>query len=504
MNATATSKSRRLFRPARQPRTRLGVEALENRIVPAVNFVESEPNNTPATADVIARLPATQVVLSGAVDAAGDRDWFRLDLRAGDVVGAVVKGQTGLNPAVRLINAAGDLMMSNDDLARNGTFLPQESPLPHSTRSATDAGVYYVIATAGTYFLEVSASADASTGKYDLDTMVARPGTEALPAGSRQILFLDFDGSTVNFSHFIGRKGFGINRLSPLAPRLPEWGLTAADVDAVIDAVIARVSDGLSTYVGANGLNSNFGIQILNSRDHTDRFGNDPLVSRVVVGGTQAEAEFPGNLIGEAEDVDVGNYKTDDEAVATLDFVKGGIDFYHPAADRLVDFVATGIAALVLHEAGHIFGCFHTDQPEADHGSGVPSLMDGDVLANLVRAFGPDAVFGTSDDFTLRYAVDGYGEAFQGRDDALNTVAFGLSVGTATASARSYAILGQLDALTIHNAAARRDEVAWPRVSGSKLDLASTLFVDAASLNLVTHKSFPGDPNMTGPSVVIS
>jgi len=122
-------------------------------------------------------------------------------------------------------------MMSNDDLGRNGTALPQESPLPHNNRSATDAGVYYVIATAGTYYLEVSASADASTGKYDVDTMVARPGTEALPAGSRQILFLDFDVAT--------------------------------------------------------GLNPNFGVQILNSRDDADHFGNDPLVSRVVVGGTQ-------------------------------------------------------------------------------------------------------------------------------------------------------------------------------------------------------------------------
>src|SRR5262249_2773896 len=158
---------------------RLAVEPLEDRTTPSVNLVESEPNNTPAAADVIDRLPSTQVIVGGAVNTPGDRDWFRLDLRAGDVLGAAARGQGSLNPALRLVDPAGRLLFANDDVDNplhpgwGQTFLPDESPLP-SAHIKTDAEVSYIISTAGTYFLEVSASGDASTGRYELDTMVAR------------------------------------------------------------------------------------------------------------------------------------------------------------------------------------------------------------------------------------------------------------------------------------------------------------------------------------------
>src|SRR5262245_25518808 len=119
-------------------RVRLTVEALEDRTVPSVNIVETEPNNTPAAADIIDRLPATPVIVSGAVNAVGDRDWFRLDLKAGDVIGAALQGRNGLNPALRLVGSAGTLLIANDDANGSGrTFLPRESPLPYTTRSAT-------------------------------------------------------------------------------------------------------------------------------------------------------------------------------------------------------------------------------------------------------------------------------------------------------------------------------------------------------------------------------
>src|SRR5262249_25685006 len=156
----------------------------EDRSVPSVSLLETEPNNTPATADVIDRLPATPVIVSGSVSGLGDRDWFRLDLQAGGVVGAALQGPSGLNPGLRFVDPAGTLVVANDDAAGLGqTLIPSESPLPY-TRSASDAEVYTVISAAGTYFLEVSASGDASTGKYDLDTMVARPGLEARPVGT--------------------------------------------------------------------------------------------------------------------------------------------------------------------------------------------------------------------------------------------------------------------------------------------------------------------------------
>src|SRR5262245_9575452 len=93
MSAIATSQARRLVRPARPPDTRLRADPVEYRTVPSVSLVEPEPNNAAATADVIHRLAHAQVIVSGDVNAVGDRDWFRLDLQAGDVVGAALKGQ---------------------------------------------------------------------------------------------------------------------------------------------------------------------------------------------------------------------------------------------------------------------------------------------------------------------------------------------------------------------------------------------------------------------------
>jgi hypothetical protein len=411
---------------------RLGVEVLEDRTMLSVNLVESETNNTPAAANVIDRLLSTQVIVSGAVNTLGDRDWFRLELQAGDVFGAAARGRGSLNPSLRLLDSAGTLLFANDDSSKWGqTYLPSDSPLPRATKNS-DAEANYVMSTAGTYYLEVSASGDARTGSYEMDTMVARPGMEAKPVGTRQILFLDFDGADVDLNKFADKDAGGIRHLSPLSSFLPAWELTAADEDAIIDAVLARVTDNLSTYLQANGENDNFGIEILNSRDHTDRFGIDPLVSRVVVGGTTAEAHLP-DADGKSQDVDVGNFKTDDEAIVTLDFVAGGLALPNHTANQAIDFIAIGIATLVVHEAGHIFGVFHSTSP-TDTDPGLVGLSDTRTNSCLGISFGPDGLFQTEDDFELRFITDDYDleSPYRGRNDTLNTVAFGLSVGLGT------------------------------------------------------------------------
>jgi hypothetical protein len=92
---------------------------------------------------------------------------------------------------------------------------------------------------------------------------------------------------------------------------LPNWGLTAADENSVIDGIDAEVAENLSRDVSGvlgRGLNGDytitghagdFQIEILNSRDNPNPYGLYPNVSQVIVGGTLAEllGEFIGNVV---------------------------------------------------------------------------------------------------------------------------------------------------------------------------------------------------------------
>ena len=62
----------------------------------------------------------------------------------------------------------------------------------------------------------------------------------------------------------------------------------------------------------ASGLNPDFRIRILNSRDHRDPWGN-ANVSRVIVGGTIAESGI--DTIGIAQSIDPGNFETEESAL---------------------------------------------------------------------------------------------------------------------------------------------------------------------------------------------
>src|SRR5262245_10479325 len=402
-------------RPAqlkRSARTRLRVEGLEDRACPSINLPETEPNDSPAAAQPLPRVPDVNVIVNGDIRA-GDRDWFRLSLHAGDVFGVALDSLSPLNPALRLVDAGGNLLIRNDNSNLTGYHsLPHASPLPTNIDNPLGAEVYYVVRTAGTYYLEASAAGDASTGKYKMDMVVARPGLERQPVGTKQVLFVDFDGASVNFSNFehADHDG-GTRRLSPLSAFLGEWGLTPADENAVIDATLAVMRARLSGDIRALGLNGDFAatgrpgdfdIEIRNSRDNADTFGTDPFVSRVVIGGTTDEVGFTG--AGLAPDIDPGNFQTNDEAVVKLSFVKNLLDRIpvQPPHTR-IELIGLLIGSFACHEAGHIFGNFHTDISTTDLFAGVPNLMDSNAGLPFLR--GPDQVFGTADDGVSTFGV---------------------------------------------------------------------------------------------------
>jgi Ca2+-binding RTX toxin-like protein len=370
-----------------------------------------------------------------------DFDYYSFDVAAGDVFGANVLGNVH---QLRLLKPDGTLLQISSNPVDP---YPASSPLPvGGTVSLAD-----VISTPGRYAVAVSTG----VGPYTLQLRDFRPGLEQQPVGSHQILYLDFSGQGFAPQDALGAAFPDAGPLSPLASFLPNWGLTAADENSVIDAISAQVVQDLAHDVSGvvgHGLNGDytvtgragdFQIEILNSRDNPGVYGQ-PNVSRVIVGGTLAELGDPdGDFVGLSPTIDVGNFATAETAIVVLDTFSDTTNplqdpaHGHPFGDYLgaiprapgvsmTDVLGTFIGNVVSHEAGHFFGNWHTDPAQVN-------IMDGGGLRHQIEeAVGPDQVFGTADDLHFHFGQSNYSpfESYPGGlEDTLNDIAFGLSTG---------------------------------------------------------------------------
>ena len=227
-----------------------------------------------------------------------------------------------------------------------------------------------------------------------------------------QTIFLDFDGAAGQHRHLRRARACGSCRRC--RPSSAAGASPAAQENALINRDRrdghARTSGGTVA-----GLNGEFGLSILNSRDHADPFGQ-PNVSRLIVGGTIAESGI--DTIGIAQSIDPGNFETEETALILLDVVSSdpaGDDasfntYLTPASDR-VRFVGTALGNIASHEAGHFFGNFHVDQFNA-----VLNLMDQGGNFPLLYGVGPDGIGGTADDADVDFGEDilNPGEGFTG------------------------------------------------------------------------------------------
>ena len=339
-----------------------------------------------------------------------DLDFYAFDLVAGDVIGANI---TGGGTFVSLFDPTFiQLVGSTQDFS--GIY-PASSLLP----GGGVAAAAYVAPTTGMYTMLVSIG----SGAYTLQLRAFRP-TREMRRGP-QVVFLDFDGETLDTSIFGGP---GVAALSPLSSFLAGWALSGTDENAVIDAIVASFEENLKTDLAAMDNNPDFDIEVRNSRDDADPFGRLD-VSRVVVGGRITELGV--STIGIAESIDPGNFDWSESAVVLLDLLSG------PAADpnslnsialgggaTIIDLIGEAIGSIAAHEAGHFFASFHTDNANA-----LPNIMDsGGNLGNTLGV-GPDGIFGTGDDVDVDFEFDSYApsEGFSGLEDTLNITAFGLT-----------------------------------------------------------------------------
>ena len=406
-----------------------------------------------------------------------DIDYFAVDLEAGDIVGVNSRGRVN---DVQLVAPNGTVLVgSNQSLT---DFVPEESPIPRGGV----ASFAYVAPRTGTYHIRVMNSGfsllselplvgpapgnytldgqDRGPGNYEVQARLFRPQLEQSPIGTHQILFLDFDGETINTNFWDPDFG-GPRTLSPMADFLSGAGISSFQESEVIDAILEAVNEDFRElgFRGNNGdfirtgRNGDYRIEIRNSRDHADPFGL-PNVSRVVIGGSSDEIAIPG-FYGIAQTVDVGNFDTEETAVVLMDgftgpafflgFVdldldgqpddldgdgqpdavdvpdEGSVNHYLTARGMTqIDLLARAVGNVTVHEAGHYFGAYHTGEELID-------IMDqGGSPANLYEA-GPDRILGTQDDTDIDFAVDEYvpNEGFTGAEDTVNTLAFGLSTG---------------------------------------------------------------------------
>ncbi|MFD4671491.1 hypothetical protein ACFWNN_17270 [Lentzea sp. NPDC058450] len=333
----------------------------------------------------------------------GDKDFYSVRLKAGDVLGASVTGS-----ARKLVvhdTAGREVQGSRQDFS---VVYPPSSPLPGGGNAVVD----FVAPSAGRYYLGV----EDGEGRYDLTLKALRPGAEA---AGLQTVFVDFDGALVDTTPYGGE---GVKSLSPMANFLAAWGLGPADEAAVSTAAVDALRENL-------GLSGRFGVRILNSRDHADPWGRKN-VSRLVIGGTIAESGV--STVAIAQSIDPGNFAHEETALVQLDLLSAPAGpsvslntYLTPASDK-TRFIGRALGNIAAHELGHLSGSWHQHQfNEHD------TLMDQGGNAPAMFAVGADGIGGNADDVDIDFGEDVFvpNEGFTGVEDAANRTRWGYSRG---------------------------------------------------------------------------
>lgn len=339
-----------------------------------------------------------------------DIDIFAVDLKAGDIFDIATQGGV---TELFVYNEDGSFWFSTN--TNEGFFgYSANSPL----QTAGNAVAAQVVPEDGRYYIVGAPSGSNASYTYGLRTY--RPVTESLPVGAQQILYVDFDGGFFAADQFSrGVPTGGIIRVPSLQESLPLVGVqlqdnaayeslirdTLAEVDLHFQSIAANGSNGDYSSTGIAG---QYGITILNSLDHADPGLNNPFVTRILVGGTNADIGQAG-LLGVSPSGDIGNFDLSEIVLSPVDLVAGySTQFPISNTTSVLDAIARTIAVTISHEAAHSFGIEHTDGNNL-----IGNVIDG--VGAPVPAFdlgvGPDGIYGTLDDTEIEFVTDLYDPA---------------------------------------------------------------------------------------------
>ncbi|WP_028934707.1 hypothetical protein [Pseudonocardia spinosispora] len=346
--------------------------------------------------------------VTGTLTNPGDVDSFGIPLRTGDVLSVAVSGSSGdTGYQLRLLDPR-NTFVEGSAQDRSSTY-PTSSPLVPEGGQQVVADFDHVAAMTGTHVLSVSGG----PGDFEATVQIFRS------SGDVQRIYLEFRGTTLDTTIFGTDAGGSQPRtLSPFSAFLPKWGLTEADEPRLIQAITDTVALNLRAAGPAQ-------VVVDNSVDNPDEFGR-ANVSRLVIGGTQAEADM--ETVGIAQSVDPGNFAREETALVLLDLLSGPAEdsaslnhYIGPNSDKIA-FIAKAVGDIASHEAGHFLGSWHTD-PE----NGTHDLMDSGDLPGAY-GYGPDGIGGTADDTRPVFGQDVYApsEGSQGLENTRARTATGL------------------------------------------------------------------------------
>ena len=413
--------------------------------VALVGVGEVEPNSTPGAAQLIPFGDGAgqdrNIDITGTIATNSDVDYFRITATKGDVLGLAVLAGGTPDSMVAVTDLAGGSYTENDDHQGQASYYPLGSPLPGAVHSL-DSVTSWIVPSDGDYLIRVRSWNAASSGDYTLQIRGPRPYFEQLAPPTTQIIFVDFNGASINAPALFGGGNNPAN-LSPLSSYMTRWGLTAGDQNAVIDSILATINENFDDLRTAalngnrdtDGIDGHMDVEVRNSRDHADPFGQ-PFVSRLIVGGDIAQLGI--STIGIAEDIDPGNFGPEATAVILLDLMSAPSPDPNsinsiPRAASFTKIAAIGriVGNVCSHEAGHYLGNWHTLNSNATR-----SIMDaGGNLPINMGGVGADGILGSADDQDVDFSIDAYGGLSIGSERTNVRTAFALSTGAAGCTA---------------------------------------------------------------------
>ena len=417
------------------------------RLAAVLGVNESEPNDTPATAQTIPIGDGVgedrSIDITGDLSSFGDVDYYRFSATKGDVLGLAALGNGSPDTVLSITDVDGIDIISNDDHGGLARFYPPLSPLP-SGNHGNDSMLAWIAPESVDYLIRLESFEASSSGDYTIEVRSINPGGRQRSAPDRHTIFLDFDGATVDSPTLFGG-GNNPAHLTGISWFITRWGLTSADENAVIDSIVASFKENyddlrmpaLNGDRDSDAIDGHYAVEILNSRDHADPFGM-PNVSRIVIGGTIGELGI--STIGIAQYIDPGNFGLEDTGVVLLDLLSAAApnpnsinSIPRDAGATIIDAIGVVVGGVAAHEAGHTVGNWHTN-----NGNATRSIMDsGGNLPTNIGGVGPDGIFGTADDEDVDFSIDVYsgGEGVAvGLEHTNVRTAFGLSTGAEVCS----------------------------------------------------------------------